>query len=100
MHLYLKLQCHKGCLLQEGKYRLAQLRLPSLHVLQSLAKIRNIKMYHQNLVRISASAVQADIDEANAVFTGILGHFPSLTRTPYGNVNNTVKTYVGTPIVL
>lgn len=63
-------------------------------------EIASHTMYHQNLIRISASAVQADVDEANAVFSNILGHLPSLTRTPYGNVNNTVKTYVGTPIIL
>lgn len=57
-------------------------------------------MYHQNLIRISASAVQADINEANAVYNSILGRMPTLTRAPYGNVNAAVRNSVGTPIIL
>ena len=57
-------------------------------------------MYHQNLVRLSATAVQADIDEANATFNEILGHGVSLTRPPYGNINSNVRAAVGTPMIL
>lgn len=57
-------------------------------------------MYHQNLVRISASAVRADIEEATTVITGILGHPPAFTRPPYGNINDAVRATVGTPMIL
>ena len=57
-------------------------------------------MYHQNLIRIPASAAAADIDEAKGILKSILGHDVSLTRTPYGNVNDTVRGFVGTPIIL
>ena len=57
-------------------------------------------MYHQNLVRISANAAKDDIAESKAVFNDILGHEPMLTRPPYGNINNTVRDNVGTPMIL
>ena len=57
-------------------------------------------MYHQNLIRLSASAVKSDIDEARTVLQGILGSAPSYTRPPYGNINDNVRQYVGTPMIL
>ena len=57
-------------------------------------------MYHQNLVNLSPSAVQADINEASNTFQAILGHGPAYTRPPYGNINDAVATSVGTPMIL
>ena len=57
-------------------------------------------MYHYNLARISASAARDDIAESKAVFKDILGHEPTLTRPPYGNINNAVRDNVGTPMIL
>lgn len=57
-------------------------------------------MYHQNLVRISANAVQNDIKEAKTIFNDILGRLPLYTRPPYGNINNNVRSSVGTPMIL
>lgn len=57
-------------------------------------------MYHQNLIRIPAGAAKDDITEAATVFRGILGHNPALTRPPYGNINNTVRDNVDTPMIL
>ena len=57
-------------------------------------------MSHQNLIRLSASAVQSDINDANTVFKNILGHKPKFTRPPYGNVNDNVRKSVGTPMIL
>ena len=57
-------------------------------------------MYHQNLVRIPISGVEADIDEAKSVFESILGQAPELTRPPYGNTNNSVRSIIGTPLIL
>ena len=57
-------------------------------------------MYHQNLVRITPAVAQADINEAKSVISSIVGHDPSYTRPPYGNINDSVRTAVGTPIIL
>jgi peptidoglycan/xylan/chitin deacetylase (PgdA/CDA1 family) len=57
-------------------------------------------MYHQNLIRISASAARSDIDEAKNVITGVLGASPRFTRPPYGNYNSVVAQAVGTPMIL
>lgn len=63
-------------------------------------EIASHTMYHQNLITLPDAAVQADISEANAVFNDILGHGPSYTRPPYGNINDAVRTHVGTPMIL
>lgn len=57
-------------------------------------------MYHQNLIRISAGAVQEDINETNAVFQNLIGQVPNLTRPPYGNINDNVRKFTGTPLIL
>ncbi|MBR3132104.1 polysaccharide deacetylase family protein [Candidatus Saccharibacteria bacterium] len=63
-------------------------------------EIASHTMYHQNLIRISAGAVESDINEARTILTDILGQAPSLTRPPYGNINDAVRKNVGTPIIL
>ncbi|MBQ3296537.1 polysaccharide deacetylase family protein [Candidatus Saccharibacteria bacterium] len=63
-------------------------------------EIASHTMYHQNLVTIPADAARADINEAKTAITEILGHGPAYTRPPYGNLNDTVITSVGTPIIL
>ena len=55
-------------------------------------------MYHQNLVRIPVQAAKDDIAEAKTVFNDILGRSALFTRPPYGNINDTVRSSVGTPI--
>lgn len=63
-------------------------------------EIASHTMYHQNLIRIPASAAVADIDEAKDIIKDITGHNPKYTRPPYGNTNNVVRDAVGTPIIL
>ena len=63
-------------------------------------EIASHTMYHQNLVRIPASAVVADINEAKATFKNILGREPNFIRPPYGNYNNVVSTTSGVPLIL
>lgn len=63
-------------------------------------EIASHTMYHQNLIRIPADSARADINEARTVLTDILGHGPTYTRPPYGNVNDIVIDSVGTPIIL
>lgn len=56
-------------------------------------------MYHQNLVRVSREDAEADIKEAKDVFRETLGKEIELTRLPYGNEDDFVRTAVGTPVV-
>ena len=57
-------------------------------------------MYHQNLIRISSGVAESDISEARDTIKSILGQTPTLTRPPYGNINNVVREYAGTPLIL
>ena len=57
-------------------------------------------MSHQNLVKIKPAAVEADINEMNAVFLEVLGEKPNLTRPPYGNFNENVREIIKTPLIL
>lgn len=57
-------------------------------------------MYHQNLVRISVDAVKSDVNEAKSAIKDILGRNPRFTRPPYGNINDNVRSTVGTPMIL
>ena len=56
-------------------------------------------MWHQNLIAVSRSAAEGDINEAKAVFREILGEEPKLTRMPYGNSNAFTASVAGTPLV-
>lgn len=57
-------------------------------------------MYHQNLIRIPASSAQSDINEAKSAIQDILGKSPHLTRPPYGNYNDDIRNFAGTPLIL
>lgn len=57
-------------------------------------------MYHQNLVRLPAEAVQADVNEAKTVIKSIVGHSPIYVRPPYGNINDNVRAAVNRPMIL
>lgn len=56
-------------------------------------------MYHQNLIRISRAAVEADVWEAKGVFREVIGRETVLTRAPYGNSNVVVAGIIGTPLI-
>lgn len=57
-------------------------------------------MYHQNLVRLSGGAAEADIKEARDIIRDQIGHDPKYTRPPYGNTNDIVRKVANTPIIL
>ena len=63
-------------------------------------EIASHTMYHQNLVRIPVEAAKNDINEARSTISKITGRNPRFTRPPYGNINETVRTTVGTPLIL
>ena len=54
---------------------------------------------HQNLNKLSASQIKADIKKAEKVYKQTLGHKPSLVRPPYGNANATVRRNVNYPLI-
>lgn len=56
-------------------------------------------MWHQNLIRISKSAAEDDIDSAREVFREVLGKNVELTRMPYGNSNSFTADVAGTPLI-
>ncbi len=47
--------------------------------------------HSKNLSRLSAAAVTADIQKSNSTVHNILGHAPTMLRTPGGAINQTVK---------
>lgn len=57
-------------------------------------------MTHANLNKSTVEGIKWETAAINGVFTDILGHGPSLTRPPYGNINNNVRTYVNQPLIL
>ena len=54
---------------------------------------------HADLGKMSAEEIAADLQQADAVFTEVLGHVPNLLRPPYGSMNNAVKYTTGRSVV-
>lgn len=63
-------------------------------------EVESHTMTHANLKRSTVEGIKWEVAAINGVFTEILGHTPSLTRPPYGNVSNEVRTYVNQPLIL
>lgn len=57
-------------------------------------------MTHANLNKSSVEAIKWEAEAMNGVFREILGTEPKLTRPPYGNINNNVRTYIQQPLIL
>ena len=57
-------------------------------------------MTHANLKRSTVEAIKWEAAAMNGLFTEILGHGPSLTRPPYGNISNDTRTYINQPLIL
>lgn len=56
--------------------------------------------YHNQQTKLGAAGIQAEVATMNQIFTGILGYNPPFTRPPYGSVNDTVRQYMGQPLIL
>ena len=69
-------------------------------VVENGNEIGSHTMYHQNLGKLSASRIAADVNEAEAVFAEILGERPKLVRPPYGSVNSATRSTVNVPLIL
>ena len=57
-------------------------------------------MTHANLKRSTIEGIKWEVAAIDGIFTDILGHGPSLTRPPYGNINDNVRIYVNQPLIL
>lgn len=63
-------------------------------------EIASHTMWHQNLARLSTSAVQGDVNEASAAFVEAIGYVPALVRPPYGSINGeTWKSFGGATMI-
>ena len=54
---------------------------------------------HADLSKLSADAIAADLQKADAAFIEVLGHAPTLLRPPYGAMNSAVKSTTGRSII-
>ena len=54
---------------------------------------------HADLGKMSAESIAEDLAKADAVFTEVLGHAPTLLRPPYGSMNNAVKYTTGRSVI-
>lgn len=57
-------------------------------------------MTHANLKRSTIEGIKWEAAAINGVFMDILGHGPSLTRPPYGNISNDARIYINQPLIL
>ena len=57
-------------------------------------------MYHQNLGNMSAGKIISDVNEAKAVFQGIIGDTPKVMRPPYGAVSDNMTKIIDVPMIL
>jgi peptidoglycan/xylan/chitin deacetylase (PgdA/CDA1 family) len=53
---------------------------------------------HTDMDKLSASAIQEDLDASDDAFVQVLGYAPTLLRPPYGDVNSQVKS-LGLPLI-
>ena len=54
---------------------------------------------HADLGKMSAGEIAEDLQKADAVFTEVLGHAPTLLRPPYGSLNDAVKYTTGRSVI-
>lgn len=62
-------------------------------------EIGNHSYRHANLGKMSAEEIAADLAKADAAFTEVLGHAPTLLRPPYGSMNTAAKTTTGRSLI-
>lgn len=55
---------------------------------------------HKNLARLSVSEVQTEVSKTERLIRKVTGVTPTLTRPPYGSLNDTVKSAIHTPLIL
>jgi peptidoglycan/xylan/chitin deacetylase (PgdA/CDA1 family) len=63
-------------------------------------QVENHTFNHKNLTKLPLNEVQYEIGESANVLERITGARPTLTRPPYGAVNQTVKDVANTPLMM
>lgn len=63
-------------------------------------EVESHTLSHQNLVKLSGTAIQGEIGGADDILRGITGSPAKLVRPPYGSINDTVRANVGKPMIL
>lgn len=56
--------------------------------------------WHNQQTKLTPANIQAEWTTMEQIFGEILGRAPTLTRPPYGAVNNNVRTYLKQPLIL
>lgn len=55
--------------------------------------------YHQDLSKLGAADLQAEVAEMDRIFTEILGRKAGIMRPPYGAVSDVMRGYLGKPMI-
>lgn len=63
-------------------------------------EIGNHTYSHRELTRLKNVEIQSEIRKTSDILKAITGKTPFLTRPSYGSVNDNVKTYAGSPLIL
>lgn len=55
--------------------------------------------YHQDLSKLGAADLQADVANMDRIFTEVLGRNAEIVRPPYGAVSDIMRGYLGKPMI-
>lgn len=55
--------------------------------------------YHQDLSKLGAADLQADVANMDRIFTEVLGRKAEIVRPPYGAVSDIMRGYLGKPMI-
>lgn len=55
--------------------------------------------FHQDLSKVSAADLQADVANMDQIFNDVLGHKMEIMRPPYGAVSDVMRGYLGRPMI-
>lgn len=55
---------------------------------------------HKQLTKLNKLDIESEINKTSAILKNITGAAPSLTRPTYGSVNDNVRMYAGSPLIL
>ena len=55
---------------------------------------------HKNLATLSVNEIQTEVSRTEQLIKKVTGVVPTLTRPPYGSMNDTVKSAIHTPLIL
>lgn len=62
--------------------------------------IGNHSYSHKNLVKLDETNAKYEYGRPNEILTSIIGTGSTVFRPPYGNINDSIKSFVDTPVIL